>query len=129
MTSVDTNLLVRFLTRDDEKQYQKARGIFEQEMVYVPETVLLETEWVLRYAYEFSPGEIHQGLLRLLGLPNVQCGQSEAVRRALAGYERGLDFADALHLSLSKTCERLYTFDKAFVKKARGISACEVCTP
>ena len=44
MTAIDTNIIVRLLTGDDVAQCQKARGIFEHHAVFIPDTVILETE-------------------------------------------------------------------------------------
>jgi len=129
MTSVDTNLIVRLLTRDDEAQYQKAYTVFQYGEVFIPDTVFLETEWVLRYAYDQSSKDIIKGFRNLLGLPNVQCAFPEALSNALTWTASGMDFADALHLSNSPNCEELKTFDKAFVKKAKGCSDCQVGLP
>ena len=59
MLGIDTNVLVRFLLRDDETQFQKAKKLIQQEVtagrgVLVSQLVLLETEWVLRSRYGFS---------------------------------------------------------------------------
>ncbi|WP_242055318.1 MULTISPECIES: PIN domain-containing protein [Nostocales] len=51
MVAVDTNIIVRLLTQDDELQYQKSLEIFQTQTVFIPDTVILETEWVLRFAY------------------------------------------------------------------------------
>jgi predicted nucleic acid-binding protein len=56
--AVDTNVVVRLLVRDDETQYQASRALFETQEIFIPDTVVLELEWVLRYAYDFSPAEI-----------------------------------------------------------------------
>lgn len=44
MIAIDTNIIVRFLTRDDEKQYKKAYTVFQQNEIFIPDTVVLETE-------------------------------------------------------------------------------------
>jgi len=49
MLAVDTNLLVRIVANDDPEQVRRATSLFETERIFVPKTVLLETEWVLRY--------------------------------------------------------------------------------
>ncbi len=51
MVAVDTNIIVRFLTQDDQLQYQKSLEIFQTQNVFIPDTVIIETEWVLRFAY------------------------------------------------------------------------------
>ena len=53
MVAIDTNIIIRFVMRDDEAQYQASYDIFLSEEVYIPDTVILEVEWVLRYAYDF----------------------------------------------------------------------------
>ncbi len=54
MDAVDTNVIVRLLTQDDELQYQKSLEIFQMKNIFIPDTVILETEWVLRFAYKFK---------------------------------------------------------------------------
>ncbi len=52
MISVDTNILVRYVTRDDPVQERQARRLVEANDIHVSLSVLLETEWVLRsYKY------------------------------------------------------------------------------
>ena len=98
MIAVDTNVLVRFLTRDDEAQFKKAVKLFKEPRLFVSESVLLETEWVLRYAYEFSPDAIVQAFRKLLGLSQVSVGNTQKMRQVIDWHEQGLDFADAMHL-------------------------------
>lgn len=69
--AVDTNIVVRLLTQDDKVQYQQSLGIFRNHDVFIPDTVILETEWVLRFAYKFKPEDICQAFRNLFGLPNV----------------------------------------------------------
>ncbi len=66
MIAVDTNILVRFLTRDDEQQYQKSLNLFQNFNIFIPDTVILETEWVLRFAYKFKRLEIFKHLKKFL---------------------------------------------------------------
>ena len=54
MIAIDTNILVRLVTRDDDAQAKRAAALFEREAIYVGKTVLLETEWVLHFSYELS---------------------------------------------------------------------------
>ena len=129
MVSVDTNVVIRLLTRDDEAQYGKAYRLFDKKTVFVSDTVLLETEWVLRYAYELDRGLINESLAGLLGLPNVRTAHPALIQEALQWHRDGLDFADALHLAMSGHCDTMATFDKAFIKTAKGRSSCEVSLP
>ena len=71
MLAVDTNLIVRLLTHDDAAQARRAAALFAREQIYISRTVLLESEWVLRFSYELPAGVILLALRRLVGLPNV----------------------------------------------------------
>ena len=55
MIAVDSNVLVRFLVLDDAKQAARAAALIRANEIWVSKTVLLETEWVLRSLYGFSP--------------------------------------------------------------------------
>ena len=129
MIAVDTNIVVRLLTQDDEVQYQKSLQIFQNPEIFISDTVILETEWVLRFAYQFKPDQVCSALRKLLGLPNVYLTRSMLVHQALLWHETGLDFADAFHLAQSQECDRLYSFDEKFIKKAKDLTRCEVKNP
>jgi predicted nucleic acid-binding protein len=91
--------------------------------------VILETEWVLRFAYKFKLVEICTAFRKLFGLLNVNLSNASLVFQALQWHESGLDFADAFHLAQSQNYAKFYTFDEKFVKKAKGLTTCEVNQP
>lgn len=127
MIAVDTNVIVRLLTRDDESQYQKALQVMrDAPRIFLPDTVILETEWVLRHAYGFAREDIHSGLKALFGLENLMLRDAKAMHAVLAWYKDGCDFADALHLAQCPHCRELFTFDKSFASRAGMISRCPV---
>ena len=129
MIAVDTNLLVRLLTSDDPDQARRAANVMESDDVFIPKTVMLETEWVLRHAYGIKKINIIKGFQRLLGLRNVSVEDPDNVIQSILWYEDGLDFADALHLASSKRAEKFATFDSALSKKARQVSSIQVIKP
>lgn len=117
--TIDTNIIVRFLTRDDEAQYQKAYQIFAaSNSIFIPKTVILETEWVLRFSYKFSSERIVFALSNLLGLENIISENKKLIIIALQWHEQGMDFADALHLSFSLHTQAFLSFDKKMIKKS-----------
>jgi predicted nucleic-acid-binding protein len=116
--AADTNVIVRLLTADDPRQTQDARRLFETETVFLPKTVLLEAEWVLRRIYRLGPLQVAKALGSLISLPNVQCEDEATVRRALDLKRDGMDFADALHLASSALTSRFATFDQRTIKTA-----------
>ena len=129
MIAVDTNILIRILTKDDPVQSKRAAQLMERNDILIPKTVIMETEWVLRYAYGIDKKTIQQAFRKLLGLPNVHVEDSQALFQAVSWYEEGFDFADALHLASSSRANRFATFDKALVKKASKSTSVEVFKP
>nr|CAA6823684.1 MAG: Unknown protein [uncultured Thiotrichaceae bacterium] len=129
MISIDTNVIVRFLTQDDPVQFRKSRALFESHDIFITDTVILETEWVLRFAYNFDAESVANGLRMLFGLPNVQLSNPPLIAQVVEWHLDGMDFADALHLANSQQCDELYTFDKKLIKKAEGLTACDVLEP
>ena len=123
MITIDTNVIVRFLTRDDEVQYQKAYQVFvSSEQIFIPKTVILETEWVLRFSYKFPSDHIAIALTNLLGLENIVIENKELIIMALGWSKQGMDFADALHLSCSLHTQAFLSFDKKMIKKSAELN-------
>lgn len=128
--AIDTNVLVRFLVRDNDAQYRASHRLFSTEDILIPDTVVLETEWVLRYAYELEPAIIGDALRRIFGLPNVHLANGRRIAQAVDWYVNGLDFADALHLVTSQgDSASLKTFDTDFIRRARKLAAGDVARP
>ena len=124
MIALDTNVWVRYVTNDEPDQAKRALAVLAGvEEIFVAKTTLLELEWVLRAAYELSTAAIIRALRQILGLPNVQAEMPDQLEKAIDYYEKGLDFADALHLSSSPEGVSFYTFDTAFIKRARSLKA------
>jgi predicted nucleic acid-binding protein len=116
--AADTNVIVRLLTGDEPKQTEQARRLFDTETVFLPKTVLLEAEWVLRRLYRLDLAAVIRALRALVSLRTVRCEDETAVTQALAWSQEGLDFADALHLASSRAVTRFATFDHALIKLA-----------
>ena len=126
MIATDTNVIIRLLTRDDERQYKKAFALFSSQIVFIPDTVIQETEWVLRYAYKFSNEEVCRALSGLFGLKNIRLSDPTRIAQAIGWHQQGMDFSDALHLAQSQECEKLFTFDKLFAARADKLGNCLV---
>ncbi len=129
MISVDTNIIIRFLTHDDNRQYKKAFSIFNSYEIFISDTVILETEWVLRFAYDYSPEDICCAFINLFGLKNVHLSNPSFIAQAIDWHKQGLDFSDAIHLTQCQKFEKLFTFDKKFSSKANGLTNCLVTLP
>lgn len=129
MIAVDTDIIIRFLTHDDDSQYRKSRKFFQTEALFIPDTVILETAWVLCYAYGFTRDEICEALTKLFGLPNVALSEPTIIAQAIQWHKHGLDFSDALHLAHSQRHSTFLTFDKQFIQRAKGLCPCVVKKP
>lgn len=99
MIAIDTNLIVRYLTGDHATQSALARALIDGERVFAAVTVLLEVEWVLRSAYEYQAADVVRALRSFAGLPTVTVEDGAMVAAALDLAGKGMDFADALHLT------------------------------
>jgi predicted nucleic-acid-binding protein len=127
--AVDTNVVVRYLTGDHPRQFARAKAVIDAGDVFLSTTVLLETEWVLRSLYRYPATRIAAALRALAGLAEINLEEPSAAAQALEWFERGLDFADALHLAKAAGCDAMLTFDRAFARSAIGLSGIAVRAP
>jgi predicted nucleic-acid-binding protein len=118
MRAVDTNVLVRAAVRDDATQAARAASLIDTQAIYIPVTVMLELEWVLRSRYSFPPKKVAQVLEMIACLPNATVGERQAVLAATARVAQGWDFADALHHALSEGCDDFVTLDADLARRA-----------
>jgi predicted nucleic-acid-binding protein len=118
MRAIDTNVLLRALVQDDEAQSARAQSLLTEHEIYIPVTVMLELEWVLRSRYAFTSKVVSQAIEKIAALGNVVVGERDAVLAAAAKASQGWDFADALHHALSEGCIDFTTLDAALVKRA-----------
>jgi predicted nucleic-acid-binding protein len=129
MFAVDTNVVVRYLANDDTGQAARAQRLLTRDDVFVPLTVLLETEWVLRGVFGFPAADVVRALRGFAGLPRVTVESADTAAQALDWAERGLDFAYALHLAAARPHGGFVTFDKALARTARKLGAPTVREP
>ena len=119
MRAVDTNVLARFYLRDDPAQAEIATAVLSGGEVFVPKTVVLELEWVLRSVADLPAEKVLDCIEHLISLPGVAVEDYEQVAAALRECRLGIDFADALHLAASRTCAEMLTFDvRGFARRA-----------
>ena len=116
MRAIDTNVVIRYLIGDDPEQAARARNTVDAGEVFVSTTVLLESEWVLRGVYGFVADKVAAALRAFSGLPGVSVENPALLLEALDLTERGMDFADALHLGAAASCEAMLTFDRRFIE-------------
>ncbi len=124
MIGLDSNVLVRYLTRDDEAQFAAATAAISAvaaagERLYVCFAVLLETVWVLDRSYRTDRAGIARAVQALLENPDTVFENERLVEAALDAFQTGpADFADYLIAfgNLSAECRHTLTFDERAAK-------------
>lgn len=119
MRAVDTNVLVRLITRDDDEQCAAAEA-FVRKGAWVSHLVLAETTWVLSSAYELTHNQIVIAIEMLLNHATLTVQDADVVASAVEHY-RGtprLGFSDCLALEIARKAGHLPlgTFDRALAK-------------
>ena len=130
MLGVDTNVLVRYLIRDVQPQYEKARRLIDREVargepVFVSLLVLLETEWVLRSRYELAKADVIAAFSALLDTADLAFEDEPSVENAVYSWKDSpADFADCLIEARNRRLggRATATFDGRALKLAGFIS-------
>lgn len=126
MRALDTNVLARFFIDDaDDPQAARQRPAAVaalSERSFVSATVLLELEWVMRGFYELPARDISRVLRALAGIEHITLEDRDAVLVALDAFDKGLDFADALHIARSSRASGFATFDQRLAKRAKALA-------
>ena len=120
MKALDTNVLVRFLVKDDEQQSKAAYMRFKEaetnkEVLFVPVLVVLETVWALESVYKVTKQEILESIDDLLLMPILEFEAQSMVRNFVtSAQETKIDLSDLLiaHSARFSGCECVITFDK-----------------
>lgn len=119
MIVLDTNVILRFLRRDVEPRFHAARDLIARERCLVHRSVLADVVFVLERVYDEPRERIVEALRRFLGLPTVELADLSSLK-TLEGYADGFDFDDAMLVAEAGDVP-IYTFDRAFVRRAREI--------
>ncbi|MBW1815764.1 MAG: type II toxin-antitoxin system VapC family toxin [Deltaproteobacteria bacterium] len=120
MKALDTNVLVRFLVKDDERQAKAVYQVFKEaeahkQQLWVPLLVILETLWVLEAVYEIQKADILESIAELLLMPILKFEAQPAVRRfVMSAHESRMELADLLigHSAVYSVSDAVLTFDK-----------------
>ena len=116
MRAIDTNVLVRLLTRDDARQVTAAEA-FVEKGAWVSHLALAEATWVLALVYELEASAIATAVEMLLNHRDLALEEPEVVSNALQHFRRraGLGFSDCLMLKVARKAGHLPlgTFDRA----------------
>jgi len=120
---IDTNVLLRYFTRDDEEKAQRALELLNrvergEERVETLAIVIFETVFTLQTFYQVARPRIRDLLIPILDLPGLRLVDKDLLRNALDLYvaRRRLSFADAYHAAyvLHQGEGEMYTWDRGF---------------
>lgn len=125
---VDTNLIIRFLIKDNPTQFEAAQKIFSSlnEKLILPDLVLAEVVWTLLSVYKLGKQEIVEKLLKLLELKNLTANFHLLINSLLIYRDYNVSFVDAYlaaYAELEKL-EGLYSFDRD-LDKIKGVKRFE----
>ena len=119
MIGVDTNVLVRYLVRDDREQAEAARALLQsvtaEKPAYACREVVVELVWVLERAYGYSRDRIATILEELVATEGLVVEAADDVARGAFRYRAGgAGFSDLMVLAAARRAGALplYTFDQ-----------------
>lgn len=119
MRAVDTNILVRLVTRDDARQTEAAEA-FVAAGAWVPQLVLVEAMWVLASVYDLGSEKIATAIELLLNHESLTIQDADVVTAALKSFRErpALGFSDCLILEIARKAGHLPlgTFDRNLSK-------------
>jgi predicted nucleic-acid-binding protein len=116
--AVDTNVLLRYIVRDDPRQFDRAAAFLgtrtAADPVFVGLIVIAELVWALRRRYRYSREDVRTAIMTLMEAAEVVFEDEEYLSALLAGSSKG-DIADHLiaHCAAKAGCSSTVTFDKA----------------
>lgn len=124
MIGLDTNVLLRYIVKDDLGQWEKATRFIAKRCTvedpgFIDRIALCEMVWVLTRGHGYRRADVVGAVRRLLASRELLLEDEELVHTALRGYETtAIDFADALmaRVSLARGCEATATFDRRAAK-------------
>lgn len=121
MRALDTNVLARWIMRDHEEQFHLAQLTIVAG-AFVPMTVVMELEWVLRSVAGYSRDQIASALGAILELETLDFPDREALSKAIDEYRKGADWADLIHLIQTSAATTFLTFDRKLSRRPQTVS-------
>jgi len=127
---LDTNVLLRLLTRDDARQHAAAKNFIARncgptDPAFINRVVVLECVWVLESFYDYLREQVADAIDGLLLVAEFDVEDAPVIRETLAAYRAGADFADAFTAcsNAERGCTSTAAFDTAAAKRLEHFSA------
>ncbi|MYB76827.1 MAG: type II toxin-antitoxin system VapC family toxin [Chloroflexi bacterium] len=123
MTSIDTNVIIRYLVGDDATQAEAARalldGLTPEDPGYICREVAMEVAWVLERSYGFARAQVAKALMDMTSSDSLLVENPDDVVASAHRYRQGgVGFSDLMILSAAKRARAtpLYTFDRRLAR-------------
>ncbi len=123
MISLDTSILVRYVTRDHARLSPLALEIITNNECFVSRAALMEMVFTLESVYRKDREEIATALRTVIGLTTITVESQGATGHAISWYADGMDFGDTMILASSAGADKLASFDRDFHRLATRIGA------
>ncbi len=127
MIGIDTNILARWILRDDPVQCVIADEVMGGP-IEIPTSVLLEFGWLLESVARLSRAAIADSMAAILSIDLASIPDREGIRWAIERYRQGADWGDMIHIISLQTATRFATFDLGITKAAGTTSAVQIQT-
>lgn len=127
MRFVDTNVVLRYLTRDDKVKAERCKKLLQDAVsgkspsLFISDMAVAEIVWVLESVYKLSSSEVNEKLEVILAAPNLEFQNKAIVSQCLVIYATyNVDFIDAYQAVLAQHLgiSRIYSYDTDFNKLA-----------
>lgn len=121
MISIDTNIVLRYLLKDDPVLSPQALELIVSNDCFITRAALTEVVYTLESYYRSARTDISRALGALFNLQRVSIEDRAVTERALNWYNGGMDFGDAMIAAASHGAARIVTFDRDFSRLARKL--------
>lgn len=128
MIGIDTNIIVRLLTRDDQKQFDAAVALFKASNadapLFVNPIVIAETVWVLERVYKSDRASVRQQVAGLLDTVEIKVPEALQMKNWVDWFiSPHLDFSDVIIAEINRAngCEKTMTFDRMAANSVPGM--------
>jgi predicted nucleic-acid-binding protein len=122
MIGIDTNIVLRYLLKDDPALSPRALEIIATNDCFVTRAALTEVVYTLESYYRSTRADIGRALDGLLSLQRVSIEDRAVTERAVSWYKAGMDFGGAMIAASSHGAVRIETFDRNFARLARKLA-------
>lgn len=118
MRAIDTNVLARFILRDDDEQARIAEAVIRQPF-WMTLTVWLELGWLLYRRLKLDRAVVADALLAIVSIETAHGPDPDGISWAISRFRDGADWADMIHLVAARNiADRFTTFDTGIARRS-----------